>query len=326
MKKKRKISQEDLELILSEHRWWLECGGKEGSKADLRDADLRKALLSVANLRHADLRDADLSSAKLDSADFGSADLRDAKLFYSDLFFANFTHAKLSRADISLASLDFAKFIGADLSDADLTRASLFRANLSGADLSGACLDDANLSGWIIKGVKCTHIMQSGQRIDFAPGEFEKKYTWLESMAKVLLRLPLSDLTLYAGPLMAQAVNQAQGQGAVQFKGVEALADDTTLLKFILFTQYQNQQETRAKLSRIEQVINQQVAALPAPAAEVAPEEPEDILGLRKSMAIPFTPLEVRPQAMEQALNRRFATLSPSLQGLLQMIQNALKL
>ncbi len=273
---------------------------------------------------------ADLGEANVAEANLNYADLRWANLSYADVSWADFSRATLSDADFNRAELNSTNLYRVDLSrakliNADLRAASLIDANLTGADLSGACLDDANLSGWIIKGVTCTHIMQRGQRIDFAPGEFEKKYTWLESVAEVMLRLPLSDLTLYAGPLMAQAVNQAQGEGAIQFKGMEALADDTTLLKFILFTQYQNQQETRAKLSRIEQVINQQVAALPAPAAEVAPDEPEDILGLRKSMAIPFTPLEVRPQAMEQALNRRFATLSPSLQGLLQMIQNALK-
>jgi uncharacterized protein YjbI with pentapeptide repeats len=266
----------------------------------------------------------DLNSANLRDAIFSNANITSAKLNRANLGGADLNHANMHEAEPTEANLNLATLSGADLTDADFSFASLIHADISGADLSGVCLDDANHSGWKIEGVKCTHIRQWGQRIDFAPGEFEKKYTWLESVAEVMLRLPLSDLTLYAGSLMAQAVNQAQGEGAVQFKGVEALADDTTLLKFILFTQDQNQQETRAKLSRIEQAINQQVPVLPAPAAEAAPDEPEEIIGWRKSWGIPFTPLEVRPQAMEQALNRRFAALPPDLQALWQLMQSAL--
>lgn len=48
------------------------------------------------------------------------------------------------------------------------------------------------------------------------------------------------------------------------------------------------------------------------------------VIGLRKGMTIPFTPYELRSRAMEQALNQRFAALSPQPQGLWQIIQAAL--
>jgi hypothetical protein len=86
-------------------------------RADLRDADLRDAVLRVADLRDADLLGADLSDADLRGADLSDADLSDAVLR------------------------------GADLSDADLRDADLRDADLRDADLSGADLRDAVLRG-----------------------------------------------------------------------------------------------------------------------------------------------------------------------------------
>ncbi|MBI4798602.1 MAG: pentapeptide repeat-containing protein [Desulfarculus sp.] len=282
--------------------------------ANLSGANLNGANLSGANLSLADLSRADLIDANLCGANLRQADLRAAKVWSADLTRVDLNGAKISHADLIGANLS-----GANLRQAYLSTSSLISANLSGADLSGAYLDDANLSGWIIKDVICTHIMQRGQRIDFAPGEFEKKYTWLESVAEVMLRLPLSDLTLYAGPLMAQAVNQAHGQAVVQFKGVEALSDDTTSLKFVLFAQAQ--EEIKASLHRLEEAINNQAPAL----AAHAPDEPGDIIKWRNSWGPSWSPVVVDLQAAEAALVRRFSMLPPSLQTLWQIMQAALK-
>ena len=53
----------DLKKILDEHLLWL--NGEGGSRADLRDADLRCADLRDADLRCANLSDADLRGADL---------------------------------------------------------------------------------------------------------------------------------------------------------------------------------------------------------------------------------------------------------------------
>jgi len=113
------ITADMLHGILDKHGKWLraEAGG---SRADLRDADLRDAVLSGAALRDADLSRADLSGAALRDADLSRADL---------------SRADLSRSDLS----------GADLRDADLSRAVLRDAVLSGADLRDADLRDADL-------------------------------------------------------------------------------------------------------------------------------------------------------------------------------------
>ena len=39
----RKVSEEELKRIPTDHDKWLETGGKEGSQADLRFANLKKA-------------------------------------------------------------------------------------------------------------------------------------------------------------------------------------------------------------------------------------------------------------------------------------------
>ena len=104
----------DLKKILDEHLLWL--NGEGGSRANLRDADLRCANLSNADLRCANLSNADLRCADLFGANLRGANLSDANLCNADLF-------------------------GANLSDANLRNADLFCANLSNADLRGASID-----------------------------------------------------------------------------------------------------------------------------------------------------------------------------------------
>ena len=73
------MTANELLVILDRHKRWL--NGKDGgSRADLRDADLRGADLRDADLRGADLCGADLRDADLCGADLRDADLRDADL------------------------------------------------------------------------------------------------------------------------------------------------------------------------------------------------------------------------------------------------------
>ena len=125
----------DLKKILDEHLLWL--NGEGGSRADLRDADLR-----CANLSNADLRCANLSNADLRCANLSDADLRGADLFGANLRGANLSDANLRNADLFGANLR-----GANLSDADLFGANLRGANLRNADLRNADLCRADLCG-----------------------------------------------------------------------------------------------------------------------------------------------------------------------------------
>ncbi|ECS0511153.1 pentapeptide repeat-containing protein [Salmonella enterica] len=102
----------ELSKVLEQHKVWITSLDQEGSRADLRDANLCDANLCGADLRDANLRGADLRGADLRDADLCGADLRDADL------------------------------CGADLCGADLRGANLRDANLCGADLRDANLPD----------------------------------------------------------------------------------------------------------------------------------------------------------------------------------------
>ncbi|ENG1192913.1 pentapeptide repeat-containing protein [Salmonella enterica subsp. enterica serovar Newport] len=109
------MNSADLSKILEEHKVWITSMHESGSRADLRDANLRDADLYGADLRGANLRDANLYGADLCGANLCDADLRDA-----DLRGANLRDADLYGADLRGANLRDANLYGADLCGADL--------------------------------------------------------------------------------------------------------------------------------------------------------------------------------------------------------------
>jgi len=74
------MNKKELKIILDNHKLWLETKGKEGSRADLRDA-----VLIYVDLTSADLRGANLTSANLKGAVLTDANLKDANLTGADL-------------------------------------------------------------------------------------------------------------------------------------------------------------------------------------------------------------------------------------------------
>lgn len=74
------MTHDDLTLILARHATWRESGGRDGARANLREADLVGADLRGADLRGAILCGADLSNAKLRGAILCEADLSNAIL------------------------------------------------------------------------------------------------------------------------------------------------------------------------------------------------------------------------------------------------------
>jgi len=116
----RQISQEELTKVLETHRMWIETGGKEGKKADLRKTNLQKADLERANLQgaligKANLQRASLSMANLKKADLYKTDLREADLQNADLMGATgLLVDQLAGANVSGAKLppDIHKFAG----------------------------------------------------------------------------------------------------------------------------------------------------------------------------------------------------------------------
>ncbi|EEF6525183.1 pentapeptide repeat-containing protein [Salmonella enterica] len=89
------MNSADLSKILEEHKVWITSIRESGSRADLRDADLRDA-----NLCGADLRDANLCGADLRDADLRGANLCDANLCGAGLCGAGLCGANLRDANL----------------------------------------------------------------------------------------------------------------------------------------------------------------------------------------------------------------------------------
>ncbi len=85
----------ELRKILDEHKVWVTSLREDGSRADLRDANLCGADLRGADLRDANLCGADLRDANLCGADLRDADLRDANLCGANLCGADLRDANL---------------------------------------------------------------------------------------------------------------------------------------------------------------------------------------------------------------------------------------
>ena len=145
MGKLRKITREELDMILKNHELWFATDGKEGERADLSYTDLRGFNLTKVNLAFADLSGTNLSRVNLSCADLHCSDLEGAWLLRADLYRATLKYANLTGANLSGTNLIGADLDGADLSGANLFCANLFHADLSAANLSGSDLRFANL-------------------------------------------------------------------------------------------------------------------------------------------------------------------------------------
>jgi hypothetical protein len=100
--------------------------------SDLRGADLSEADLRGAGMTLAILAKADLTGANLKVVNIAGADLRGA----------NFTGANLERANLSFANLREANLSGAILSQAKLNQADLAEAHVGGTILAGVDLSE----------------------------------------------------------------------------------------------------------------------------------------------------------------------------------------
>ena len=124
----KKISKEELNKIIKDHKHWLceDCEGWEKMRADLSYSDLRDADLSYANLSYADLRGANLNHADLTDANLKYANLNHANLNHADLTGANLKYANLNHADLSNANLSYADLRGVSLNEVKYNHLTAF--------------------------------------------------------------------------------------------------------------------------------------------------------------------------------------------------------
>lgn len=121
----RKLNNDQLQIILEEHKLWLKTNGKEGKQAELSRTDLSNRNLSFANLERAILSASNLTNAKLINANLNKAILRKTLLIKANLNYAYLSGATLTSADLQNAScvktmfeealINKARFDGAEL-------------------------------------------------------------------------------------------------------------------------------------------------------------------------------------------------------------------
>ena len=149
----KRLTQEELDSILADHKLWLESERTKGKQADLRETYLRGFKMDGADMREADMRESELCGtnlvgASMYKAKMDGADMREAKLYGAKMDGANLCGADLREADMREAKLYGAKMDGANLCGADLREANLREANLREADLRGANIDFSCLPLW----------------------------------------------------------------------------------------------------------------------------------------------------------------------------------
>ena len=117
----------ELEKIIEEHKLYLTSFGEEGTKADLRDADLRGANLLDANLRGADLRDADLCGANLRGADLPDLTF----IIMGEKYFISITNGEYVRAGCQNHTIEeWRKYSKRDIAEMDGRKALKFYPRL----------------------------------------------------------------------------------------------------------------------------------------------------------------------------------------------------
>ena len=145
-------SEADLQKILNDHQRWLGTAHREGERADLSGAKLKKAVLPNRNLSEALLTDSDLSYVDLTGALLSKTALRGANLTCASLKGAQLEEVDLTGIDlthtiISNAVFNYAILVGVSLKGSVLGNTRFNSTNLSGADLSGADLANAEIAG-----------------------------------------------------------------------------------------------------------------------------------------------------------------------------------
>lgn len=120
----------------------MSLSGKQAGNLRLAHADLSFATMKKANMRGADiwravLNFADMSGANLSRAFFGRSNMYCANLSGADIGFARFIGTDLSGARFSHARIHNSSFIDSDLNGADFSHAWIRATSFANVDLSG---------------------------------------------------------------------------------------------------------------------------------------------------------------------------------------------
>jgi uncharacterized protein YjbI with pentapeptide repeats len=176
----RKINEFQFKKIMGKHEIWFNTEGAEGDKAsleaaNLKDAELKKAILSFSSFKKANLQGANLENASIGLANFEETNLSHANLKGVRIFPDNQRGEELSSfyflspkqgAILQSANLEETNLANADLTFANLKNANLISANLQKASIGGANLEQANLSKANLEGAKMWEVNLQGASLN----------------------------------------------------------------------------------------------------------------------------------------------------------------
>ena len=163
-----RVSREEMERMLDQHRLFLESGGAGGAWQTLitvsglvfgvylgaSGAMGKQAKLTHRNLENLDLRglmlpSADLTGILCRQGDLSGSDLSGSLLIDSDFSGSRFTGANLSHTDFSRSRMMNCSFVNANLNMTDFEN-----ADLSGSDFTGALVVSTSFKGARMENVK----------------------------------------------------------------------------------------------------------------------------------------------------------------------------
>ncbi len=138
-----KISEEELQAKIKEHKEWLDSGGISGERMYLQNKILSAVKAFMPDLRHAVLINCKMEGFFIELADFRDADLTQTSFKDSYLFRVNFQNAGLGFTDFSGTHLENVDFRGANLYGANLkTAAGIETKLLAGCNLERSMLSE----------------------------------------------------------------------------------------------------------------------------------------------------------------------------------------
>jgi hypothetical protein len=201
------------------------------------------------------------------------------------------------------------------------------------ANINGSCLIDANLSKWIITDITCTHIFQARgegtHRMDFEPKEFEKRYTYLEHIAEIILKMPLTETIGFIGSFIARSINHLEKSPVVAWKGTEALSDGDTKITFNIYDSdfFTNKKELIETI--LKDALNEYFAKNPLKNLDYTfdPIEnvSEGIIKIKREISIPGTPLEIDTSAIGEKALKHFIRMGKTGEDILNIVTNVFK-
>ncbi|WP_081395925.1 pentapeptide repeat-containing protein [Cronobacter sakazakii] len=175
------MNSAELSKILDEHKVWVTSFGENGSKANLRDAnlcgaDLRDANLRDANLCGANLRGADLLGANLCGADLCGADLPDLTyVIIGEKYFISITNGEYVRAGCqNHTAEEWRKYSKHEIAEMDGRRALKFYPRL--LDIIDFYLGNGERPGWLTSKEYADEVAESAAFFLAASHLFEVRY------------------------------------------------------------------------------------------------------------------------------------------------------